>query len=284
MTAPAPVWSIAGVEFHIGDCRELLPALLPRADAIATDPPYGIGGTRHGTDRGVKPGRSRMKDSLRASGYDGYPVTAIPGDETTPVLPSALLNFPRLAVFGAQHFARQLPPDGAWHVWDKTGAGRFGGRDDYADAELVWVSRRRSAQIHAQMWKGVCTDKQGELPGHFRRRWPAQKPVRLMAWVLGLLDVAAGETVIDPYAGSGTTALAAMRMGARAILIDLAPETAPWRHTKPWQRETPRPGSTTTAAEIDHDFRRPTPPLLAGRRSLAPSRSGANPSLWQGLP
>ena len=91
MTAPAPAWSIAGVEYHVGDCRELLPALIPRADAIATDPPYGIGGHWRGT--------WRMGE--RASDYDSYPVAAIPGDETTPVLPSALLNFPRSAVFSA---------------------------------------------------------------------------------------------------------------------------------------------------------------------------------------
>ena len=98
MTAPSPTWSIAGVEFYVGDCRELLPALIPRADAICTDPPYGIGDTRHGTLRG-----SRGLRSLRVSGYDGYPVTAIPGDETTPELPIELLIFPALADVPRQH-------------------------------------------------------------------------------------------------------------------------------------------------------------------------------------
>jgi site-specific DNA-methyltransferase (adenine-specific) len=31
-----------GVTLHLGDCREILPTV-PRADAVITDPPYGLG-------------------------------------------------------------------------------------------------------------------------------------------------------------------------------------------------------------------------------------------------
>lgn len=37
---PAPYWEDAAVTLYHGDALELLP-LLPKADAVVTDPPYG---------------------------------------------------------------------------------------------------------------------------------------------------------------------------------------------------------------------------------------------------
>jgi DNA modification methylase len=47
---------------------------------------------------------------------------------------------------------------------------------------------------------------------------PTQKPLALMQWCIGL----AGEvqTILDPFAGSGTTGEAAKLMGKRAVLIE----------------------------------------------------------------
>lgn len=50
---------------------------------------------------------------------------------------------------------------------------------------------------------------------------PTQKPVALMAWVMNLKWTPAG-TVLDPYAGSGSTLVAAKRMGRKAIGIELS--------------------------------------------------------------
>ncbi len=52
---------------------------------------------------------------------------------------------------------------------------------------------------------------------------PAPMPLEVAEEMI-LLSAALGETVIDPFAGSGTTALAARRLGRRSIGIELNPE------------------------------------------------------------
>ena len=51
------------------------------------------------------------------------------------------------------------------------------------------------------------------------REHPTQKPLTLMRWCLTFFPKA--RTVIDPYAGSGTTLRAAKDMGRKAIGIEI---------------------------------------------------------------
>lgn len=53
------------------------------------------------------------------------------------------------------------------------------------------------------------------------RLHPTQKPVALMKWCLSFL--AAGCTVLDPYAGSGTTGVACVQTGRNFIGIEIDP-------------------------------------------------------------
>jgi DNA modification methylase len=47
---------------------------------------------------------------------------------------------------------------------------------------------------------------------------PCEKPVELLTWCLGLVPEA--QTVLDPFAGSGTTGRAAKDLGRKAVLIE----------------------------------------------------------------
>jgi site-specific DNA-methyltransferase (adenine-specific) len=49
---------------------------------------------------------------------------------------------------------------------------------------------------------------------------PAQKPVALVERVLATAGLQPGQTVLEPFAGSGTTAVAAKAMGLRCIAIE----------------------------------------------------------------
>lgn len=49
---------------------------------------------------------------------------------------------------------------------------------------------------------------------------PTEKPVELPAWFIRLHS-APGQTVLDPFAGSGTTGRAAKDLGRKAVLIEL---------------------------------------------------------------
>ena len=53
-----------------------------------------------------------------------------------------------------------------------------------------------------------------------RRVHPTQKPVALMQWCLGYVR---GETILDPFMGSGTTGVACMQLGRRFVGIEIDP-------------------------------------------------------------
>lgn len=52
---------------------------------------------------------------------------------------------------------------------------------------------------------------------------PTVKPVDLMQWLVRLVTPKGG-TVLDPFAGTGTTGEAALREGCRAVMIEREPE------------------------------------------------------------
>ena len=47
------------------------------------------------------------------------------------------------------------------------------------------------------------------------------KPVKLMEYLLTLLSTPDGGVILDPFAGSGSTLLAAQRLGRRCIGVEL---------------------------------------------------------------
>jgi site-specific DNA-methyltransferase (adenine-specific) len=92
-----------------------------------------------------------------------------------------------------------------WLVWDK-GQREF----SLADGELAWTSADRALRIF--------TYSRGRQLARESRVHPTQKPVELMLWCLGLFPKA--EAVVDPFMGSGTTLVAAKRLGRKAIGIE----------------------------------------------------------------
>jgi len=50
---------------------------------------------------------------------------------------------------------------------------------------------------------------------------PCVKPIALMEYLLTLLSTPDGGVILDPFAGSGSTLLAAQRLGRRCIGVEL---------------------------------------------------------------
>lgn len=199
---------IGGCTLINGDCLAVLP-WLGGIDAVVTDPPYGIG---------YKINRRGARDTL---GRGGRPLAtpargAIIGDDR-PFDPGPWRHIRKCAFFGANHFADKLPTAGAWLVWDKR---RDGKPDDHSDAELIWLSTPGVTRIHRQLWRGICREGE-ENCARSRKLHPNQKPVALLTVIIERLGLKPGDLIVDPYMGSGSTAVAASRRGLRFIGIEI---------------------------------------------------------------
>ncbi len=200
---------IGDATLYLGDCLDILPTL-DRAHALISDPPYGISTN---TDRSHRCARL----SKGAMPTDWAPHKAVHGDDQ-PFDPAALLDFKQVVLWGANHYCDKLPGAPHWLVWDK----REGTTpDDNADCELAWTNVRGPARMFRHLWRGLCRRGEENIASG-RQAWrlhPTQKPVALMTWCIQQVGTPA--VVIDPYMGSGSTGVAAARMGLQFIGVEI---------------------------------------------------------------
>ncbi len=204
-----PYYEHGGITIYHGDCREVLPALGVEPDLVLADPPYGIA-YRTSSARSTGPGHRIV---ARSNNWEPLVGDDIPFD------PSHLLAFPRLVLFGANHYADRLPASPTWFVWDKLDgltSERELGFNNSADCEMAWSNTGGPARLLRHRWMGLCkkTEKQES------RVHPTQKPVALMAQLIAVLTEP-GQLILDPYLGSGPTLRAAKDLGRRAIGIEI---------------------------------------------------------------
>lgn len=194
----APYYEDERVTLYHGDCREITAWL--EADVLVTDPPYGMrfvtGGRKGWTSRHVG--------------------TRIAGDESTAVRDEALALWgdkPAL-VFGTWKTAQ---PKGVREVlvWDKVVSTGMGALDVpwRPSWEAIYVI---GSGFEGRRGHGVLRHSLPTLAPE-RKYHPTPKPLSLMT---DLVSKTVG-TVADPYAGSGSTLVAAKQLGRSAIGVEL---------------------------------------------------------------
>lgn len=174
-----------GVTLYQGDCREILPTL-GRFDAVVTDPPYGI-------NIAANPVRQKHEKME----WDAAPVTS-------DVLERITLISNEQIIWGGNYF--DLPQSRGFLIWDKLQPENF----SLAMCEQAWWSRDANAKIFK---KSVLS---------YEKFHPTQKPVELMRWCLGFIPDA--KNILDPFMGSGTTGVAAVKLGRKFTGIELEPK------------------------------------------------------------
>jgi site-specific DNA-methyltransferase (adenine-specific) len=198
------------VTLYHGDCREVLPTL-PAVDLVLTDPPYSVvthDGARTRTDGANSDSLvtfaafdgekflSFARDALRIS--KGWVVTFCDWRHAA-LLEPAQLHLIRLGVWVKPNSAPQLTGDRPAHGWEaiailhNPGAKSWNGGGERG----VWTYNRVDAVLH-----------------------PTQKPLPLMTRLAKLFSNE-GDTILDPYCGSGTTLRGAKDAGRRAIGIEI---------------------------------------------------------------
>ena len=188
-----PYYQDEWVTIYHGDCRDILPTL-EKVDLVLTDPPYGIGKDGQKQSTGGHGGRK---------GYE-----FLGWDSNRPE--KAVFDLMRAKsmtqiIWGGNYFADLLPPTGKWLVWDK------GQRLHQSDGELAWTSLDGALRIYTVNRVELMIDKANH---------PTQKPNKLIARVIADFSES-GQTILDPFLGSGTTAYCAKKLNRHCIGIEI---------------------------------------------------------------
>jgi DNA modification methylase len=194
-----PYYQDDAVTLYHGDCREILPTL-GRFDLLLTDPPYGIGEST---------GKNRNSSNLGETKDYGFSEWDL--QPPSKDLIASLLSSSSVAILWGGNYYEGLPPSRCWLVWDKDNTGMR------ADAELAWTNRDAAVRLFKWKWNGMLQEQMGDKKEP--RFHPTQKPIALMRWCLSFAPDAT--TILDPFAGSGTTGVAAKLEGRKATLIEM---------------------------------------------------------------
>lgn len=184
------------------DCLVGLKALPDKSiDLILTDPPYG-----KNADKGTN-GFGAAKNRRYTGGWDGM----IPPPELFKEMFRVAKN---LIIFGGNYFGHLLPPSNCWIFWDKKGDVAF--QNPFADGELIYTTFKKPVKRIVFKQQGFITDSKD------KRYHPTQKPTELVQQLIEMFSEP-GQLICDPFLGSGTTAVAAVKSGRHYIGYEIDP-------------------------------------------------------------
>jgi site-specific DNA-methyltransferase (adenine-specific)/modification methylase len=177
-----------GVEVWNGDMLEIMPTLSGTFDAILADPPYGLGKKMQGGTWGAK-------DEF--SGFLKWDLEA--NQEWVDLI---LASSVPTILWGGNYF--NVPAARCWLFWNKINS-----VPTMADAEMAWTNLDKPA-------------KRFDAPvGRVEYGHPTSKPLPLIEWCVGHLS--GSKSILDPFLGSGTSGVAAVKAGKRFTGIELDP-------------------------------------------------------------
>ena len=220
--------TIGDCTLYLGDCRDILPTLGP-VDHVISDPPFEA--EAHTLQRRINRGRTR------GAGDDLVSAEPLPFDALKPEERNDVVWFASEKCTGWALFFCQAEAVTAWRsimdnygvtyrramVWVKPdGMPQYSGDRPGMGYESIvagWCGEGRS------VWNGggrhgVFVGNKNDGPG--KAPHPTTKPRWLMNELVSLFSNA-GELVLDPFMGSGTTGMACANLGRRFIGIEREP-------------------------------------------------------------
>ena len=185
----------------LGDCLEILP-LLGKVDAVVTDPPYGV---KLGEDGPTAIGKTA---------YNGFADTPeYVRDVCVKAIQFAIERFGRAVLTPGNRNCFSYPqPDEIGTIYNPAGAGfsRWG----FTTSQPV-LYYGKDPHLPKRKPQAIYSTELTEKNGH-----PCPKPINLMKWLVDRGSLL-GETVLDPFMGSGTTGVACVKLGRKFIGIEI---------------------------------------------------------------
>lgn len=169
-------------------------------DLILTDPPYGIKVVELGMWgwEGVA-----TNQDYGPAEWDNMPMTTDQFREIQRISKNQI-------IFGGNYFG--LPASSCWIVWDKDTA-----NNPFADCELIWTSFNTAVRKIRWRWRGMLQEHGGQFKE--KRYHITQKPLGVMRWLIEKYSKP-GDTILDPFCGSGSTLVAARELDRQFMGFD----------------------------------------------------------------
>lgn len=196
-----------GVRLILGDCREVMASFPPcfRVNAVVSDPPYGVNLTAN----------FNYQDRQSYVSYDDTP------DNVSKIVVPAILQGIAIAdraavTTGVKNLHRYPTPTHIGAIYYPAGAGcnswgftcwqpiAYYGKDPYGG-------------------KGSRPDSFESCEPTEKNGHPCPKPIGQMLKIVERASLR-GETILDPFMGSGTTGVAAVKLGRKFIGIEIEPK------------------------------------------------------------
>jgi site-specific DNA-methyltransferase (adenine-specific) len=221
-----PYYDHAGIQIYHGDCREILPTL-PKCDLLLTDPPYGVtqnvwddsSVTFEVLDRIACPvvctaqnpftAQLICRYSMRFKWADVWEKTQATGFLNCKVMPMRQHEDVLIFCDGKMPYFPQItarvPANIRPHL-DTVETGSYGKYN---------AKRERTIAIDETYPRSVVKFANSQDGLH-----PTGKPFALFSYLMRSYS-APGQTVLDPFMGSGTTLAVAKHTGRRAVGIEI---------------------------------------------------------------
>lgn len=201
-----PYYEDESVTIYNADCRDVLPTL-DKVDLVLTDPPYGK--------------VNRPDSGLRVLDKGVADIETIPVEELAPLV----LNVAKGSVYtwvGTEQVSewRRFMVDAGMStrlcIWEKTNPSPMNGQHIWLSSIKACVfGKRPQATFNA-----FCESPVWREPTAGETEHPTEKP-RVLFKKLILTSSDQGDTILDPFMGSGTTLRAAKDLNRKAIGIEI---------------------------------------------------------------
>ena len=198
---------------YLADCMDVLPTL-GRVDAVVTDPPYGVG---------------LVKKTSRYNTHDAAPAYADDEESIIPVVVAAVEMSRQIAnrvvVTPGTRLLTFYPRPASIGTIFSPGAG---GLDSWGFGcnnpilyygKCPYLAAGKGSRPNSFASNAANPYTEGKTEGH-----PCPKPLAWMEWLVNRSSVFPGETICDPFMGSGTTGVACQKLGRAFIGIERDPE------------------------------------------------------------
>lgn len=203
------VETIGDCQLYLGDCLEVLPEI-PGADCVIADPPYFMT-LSNDVNTKLNPWANLTNGAFFIKHWLELCLNKLPED-------CAIWSFTNWQGFAAFQKAGMEAgaPVRSLLVWDKDtlGPGNIGLRPTY---ELVALFVRGAYRIQDRSLRDIFKCIGGRYVANTH---PAKKPVPLLEHLINISGNR-GEIVLDPFMGSGSTGVAAVKSGRAFIGIEM---------------------------------------------------------------